>query len=235
MRGPENACASCGGTNTRPAVESSDHPGVIVCEDCGETTYGGGKATRELPAVLDPNAGRDARLGALEPPGSYGLCWRDLPGDRKDRKCEREPHAGPCLRFELRSVEPVGTRETEAFVSRREHDGEGSCGLETLTLSVYPPEPRGARLREARTGVPKDALRRSLSFDFESGKLVVEGEEPEDRSAPYLSLREAADLTGLSVVELSGLETGRFALDDEGWERLVALVDEARRLKGDSP
>jgi hypothetical protein len=53
----------------------------------------------EVEAAFDAarvreRAARDDHAAALEPPGSYGLCWRDVPGGGK---CVRKPHDdGPC-------------------------------------------------------------------------------------------------------------------------------------------
>lgn len=72
------------------------------------------------------------------------------------------------MRFILHHVEPIGRREVPAFVCY-------SGAPENYVTSVYPPTPNGERLREVRTGVPREALGYlSLSVDMGSGKLVVE-------------------------------------------------------------
>ena len=44
------------------------------------------------------------------------------------------------------------------------------------------------------------------------------------RMEPYRSLRDAARLTGLTAENISGLENGRYALGDDDWTRLLALL-----------
>ncbi len=48
------------------------------------------------------------------------------------------------------------------------------------------------------------------------------------RLSRNLSLRDAATLCALSIVDLSGLEHGRYTLSDEDWQALRALLESDR-------
>jgi LmbE family N-acetylglucosaminyl deacetylase len=94
----------------------------------------------------------------------------------------------------FRKVEPTGSRTSQAMVCREGGRGE----LELVTMSTYPPSPRGDRLhdlrvrrnlglREAATMLGMSATRLS---DLQAGRAVL-GDESEWNTAEAL-LTEAS-------------------------------------------
>lgn len=95
------------------------------------------------------------------------------------------------MTFTILDVPPTGTRDTGAFVT-----GSAGCGYRVLTLSTYPPSPRGEYLRRLRCD-----------------------------SDPHVSLGEAGRRLGLGPAALSAIERGAktFASVEE-WERAIGLI-----------
>jgi hypothetical protein len=64
---------------------------------------------------------RNQRLGALEPPGSYGCCWKDLPEPNPNYlRCDLPiDHEGPCRA--ARDIGELLDLVEEQYKQEREH------------------------------------------------------------------------------------------------------------------